>query len=72
MNQGLSTSKSTEDLAAIASRPEAAAYIKKVEEDDAHYFAVYSCDGQPLAIAANRELAFIITRQQDLVPVDVH
>jgi len=35
-------------------------------------YAVHSEDGSRLALVRNRELAFILARQNDLAPVHVH
>lgn len=35
-------------------------------------YAVHDSDGQRLALVGNRELAFVLARQNDLAPVSVH
>jgi len=35
-------------------------------------YAVHSSDGERLAIVKDRELAFLLARQNDLAPVNVH
>jgi hypothetical protein len=35
-------------------------------------FAVHDADGQQLALVADRNLAFVLARQHDKVPVRVH
>ena len=35
-------------------------------------YAVHSEDGERLALVRNRELAFMLARQNDLAPVNVH
>ena len=35
-------------------------------------YAVHSEDGERLALVKNRELAFILARQNDMAPVNVH
>lgn len=35
-------------------------------------YAVHSEDGERLALVRNRELAFVLARQNDLAPVNVH
>lgn len=35
-------------------------------------YSVHDTDGQRLALVGNRELAFILARQNDLAPVNVH
>ncbi len=39
---------------------------------DGTVYAVHDADGQRLALVGNRELAFILARQNDLAPVNVH
>ncbi len=35
-------------------------------------FAVHSADGERLALVRDRKLAFVLARQNDLAPVNVH
>ena len=35
-------------------------------------YAVYSADGERLALVEERELAFVLARQNDMSPVTVH
>lgn len=35
-------------------------------------YAVHDSDGDRLALVANRQLAFVLARQNDLAPVSVH
>ncbi|NNE79145.1 MAG: DUF1150 family protein [Silicimonas sp.] len=35
-------------------------------------YAVHAPDGERLALVANRELAFLLARQNDFAPVNVH
>ncbi|MDG1935723.1 MAG: DUF1150 domain-containing protein [Paracoccaceae bacterium] len=35
-------------------------------------YAVYSADGERLALVKERELAFVLARQNDMSPVTVH
>ena len=37
-----------------------------------HLYAVHDADGQQLALVADRRMAFILARQNDLAPVPVH
>lgn len=37
-----------------------------------HLYAVHDSDGQQLALVADRKLAFVLARQNDLAPVAVH
>lgn len=48
------------------------AYIKPVQHEGADAYSVHTADGQQVAIAANRDLAFALIRQNDLEPVDAH
>lgn len=48
------------------------AYIKHVEVEGKPAFAVHGANGQPLAVVTDRELAFAVTRQNDLEPLSVH
>jgi hypothetical protein len=48
------------------------AYIKPVEENGQHAFAVHAADGTRLAVIADREAAFAAVRSHDLEPVSVH
>lgn len=40
--------------------------------DREHIYAVHNAEGEQLALVAERELAFILARQNDLSPVTVH
>ncbi len=48
------------------------AYVKNVEVKGEAAFAVHGADGQPLVVAADRAVAFAMTRQNDLEPLSVH
>jgi hypothetical protein len=48
------------------------AYIKAVQVDDEQAWAVHGADGSPLAVVAEREVAFALVRQNDLEPISVH
>jgi hypothetical protein len=37
-----------------------------------HLYAVHDAEGQQLALVADRRMAFILARQNDLEPVTVH
>lgn len=37
-----------------------------------HLFAVHDSDGQQLALVADRKLAFVLARKNDMRPVTVH
>jgi hypothetical protein len=40
--------------------------------DLSHLYAVHSADGAQLALVADRRMAFVLARQNDLAPVAVH
>ena len=48
------------------------AYVKHVEVEGKPAFAVHGADGRPLAVTTDREVAFTVTRQNDLEPLSVH
>lgn len=50
----------------------ALAYVKEVTAEGKTAFAIHGADGTPLALAANRDLAFAVVRQNELEPVSVH
>lgn len=37
-----------------------------------HIYAVHSADGERLALVADRTMAFVLARQNDFSPVNVH
>ena len=37
-----------------------------------HVYAVHTAEGERLALVADRKLAFILARQNDFAPVNVH
>ena len=37
-----------------------------------HLYAVHNADGTPMALVRDREMAFVVARQNDLTPVSVH
>ena len=43
----------------------------QLEERD-HLYAVHAADGEQLALVADRKLAFVLARQNDYSPVNVH
>jgi hypothetical protein len=61
---------STQDLAALGLQD--VAYVKPVTVDGKTAYAVHAADGTPIAVLADREVAFIAVRQHDLEPVSVH
>lgn len=54
---------------AVADLPEE---IRAQAGDVETVYSVHRPDGQRLALVANRGLAFVLSRQHDLVPVNVH
>lgn len=46
--------------------------VRAAAGDRAQLFAVHDSDGQQLALVAEREMAFVLARQNDLRPVTVH
>jgi len=54
---------------AVAELP---ADVREAAGDRDHLFAVHDSDGQQLALVAEREMAFVLARQNDMRPVTVH
>jgi hypothetical protein len=48
------------------------AYIKRIVDDGTEAFAVHAADGTRIAVMADRDLAFVVVRQNDMEPVSVH
>jgi hypothetical protein len=48
------------------------AYVKRIVDDGTESFAVHAADGTRIAVLANRDLAFVVVRQNDMEPVSVH
>ncbi|MEZ5824656.1 MAG: DUF1150 family protein [Geminicoccaceae bacterium] len=48
------------------------AYVIPIDNEEDVYYAIFDTEGQPLAFAESRELAFIAIRQNGLEPVDAH
>jgi hypothetical protein len=46
--------------------------VREQAEGIEQLFAVHSADGERLALVRDRKLAFILARQNDLAPVNVH
>lgn len=57
-------------------RPVKVADLPKEVQDQAEgydaLYAVHDADGAPLALVADRRLAFVLARQNDMTPVSVH
>ncbi len=51
---------------------ETLAYIKPVTVDGQRFHSIHAADGTPLAVIAERDLAFATVRQHDLEPTSVH
>lgn len=66
------TMQQSEHSAAPPAMPAADSYIKPVMQDGQRFFAVHSNDGQALALAPTRELAFAFLRQHELTGGEVH
>ena len=49
------------------------AYVRPIKTDDGEVaFAIHTDDNRPVAVMADREVAFAAIRQNDLEPVSVH
>jgi len=48
------------------------AYVKRITDDGTEGFAVHAADGTRIAVLANRDLAFVMVRQNDMEPLSVH
>jgi hypothetical protein len=48
------------------------AYVKPTMVDGQPGYAIHAADGTPMAVVADREIAFAAIRQHDLEPADVH
>lgn len=46
--------------------------IREQAEGAEELFAVHNSDGERLALVKDRRLAFVLARQNDLAPVNVH
>lgn len=46
--------------------------VQEQAGDSKTIFAVHNEDGQRLALVKDRELAFVLARQNDMAPVNVH
>lgn len=46
--------------------------VREAAGDREELFAVHDSDGQQLALVADRHMAFILARQNDMQPVTVH
>lgn len=48
------------------------AYVKQVELDGDVAYAIHAADGEPMAVAADQELAVAAILQHEMVPALVH
>jgi hypothetical protein len=48
------------------------AYVKPTMVDGQRGYAIHAADGTPMAVVADRSVAFAAIRQHDLEPADVH
>lgn len=46
--------------------------VREAAGDREELFAVHDSDGQQLALVADRRMAFVLARQNDMKPVTVH
>ena len=46
--------------------------VREAAGDATELYAVHSAQGERLALVKNRDLAFMLARQNDLAPVSVH
>ena len=46
--------------------------VREAAGDREQLFAVHDSDGQQLALVADRQMAFVLARQNDMRPVTVH
>lgn len=46
--------------------------VQAAAEGREQLFAVHDSDGQQLALVADRQMAFVLARQNDMQPVTVH
>lgn len=46
--------------------------VRQQAGDRDHLYAVYNAAGEQLALVADRRMAFVLARQNDLSPVAVH
>ncbi|MEM1374700.1 MAG: DUF1150 family protein [Pseudomonadota bacterium] len=53
----------------VASLPDE---VRAEAGDREHLYAVHNAEGEQLALVADRSLAFLLARQNDLSPVTVH
>lgn len=64
------TQISTQDFLALGIND--VAYVKPVVIDEQPLFAVHAANGKQIAVLADREVAFVTVRHNDLEPLSVH
>ena len=52
--------------------PAADAYVKPVEQEGKRVYAIHQADGQQVAVAETREMAFAFLAQQNVEGADAH
>ena len=48
------------------------AFVKPIIEDGEPRYAIYAADGTRMAVVPDRDLAFMVVRQNNLEPASVH
>lgn len=48
------------------------AYVKPVDVNGAHGFAIHAADGTPMALAVDRDVAVAAILRNEMLPVSVH
>jgi len=48
------------------------AYVKPIDAEGKPAYAICAADGTQMALAASRDLAFAVIRQNDMEPASVH
>jgi len=65
-------STAVQDSRLLASEPYNLAFIKRIVLDGVVSYGIMSGDGEYIGVAADRETAFAIARQNDFDPVSAH
>jgi hypothetical protein len=52
--------------------PAADAYVKPIDQEGKRVYAIHQADGQQVAVAETREMAFAFLGQQDVEAADAH
>ena len=61
---------STQELAVLGVQD--VAYIRPVEHEGEPAFGIFAADGTQMALAASRDLAVAVIRQNEMEPASVH